>query len=155
MLSCLTLSIIRYVSRVKWSNPGKGVATSPTPRCCSYRKGSLRVTLDYGRQLYLLTMYNRERLNSKRRNLNYICSHNYISNVPLQLNPGNNTPLTSNVYGHQPLIIQTIPVRRRRHAILFLRNKNVLLWIPGHRLANVGRSAKIYMGQLCVNTGCC
>ena len=25
---CLTLSIIRYVSRVKWSNPGKGVASS-------------------------------------------------------------------------------------------------------------------------------
>ena len=26
MPPCLTLSIIRYVSRVKWSNPGKGVA---------------------------------------------------------------------------------------------------------------------------------
>ena len=26
---CLTLSIIRYVSRVKWSNPGKGVVPSP------------------------------------------------------------------------------------------------------------------------------
>ena len=24
------------VSRVKWSNPGEGVAPSPTPRCCSY-----------------------------------------------------------------------------------------------------------------------
>ena len=47
MLSCLTLSIIRYVSRVRWSNPGKGVAPSPTLRCSSYRKGSLRVTLDY------------------------------------------------------------------------------------------------------------
>ena len=28
---CLTLSIVRYGSRVKWSNPGKGVAPSPTP----------------------------------------------------------------------------------------------------------------------------
>ena len=46
---CLTLSIIRYGSRVKWSNPGNGVAPSPTPWCSSYRKGSLRVTLDYGR----------------------------------------------------------------------------------------------------------
>ena len=45
---CLTLSIIRYGSRVKWSNPGNGVAPSPTPWCSSYRKGSLRVTLDYG-----------------------------------------------------------------------------------------------------------
>ena len=57
MPPCLTLSIIRYGSRVKWSNPGKGVASSPTPRCSSYRKGSLRVTLDYGRQLYNLYIY--------------------------------------------------------------------------------------------------
>ena len=39
---CLTLSIIRYVSRVKWSNSGKGVVPSPTLRCCSYWKGSFR-----------------------------------------------------------------------------------------------------------------
>ena len=38
---CLTLSNIRHVLRVKWSNPGKGVAPSPTPRCSSYLKGSL------------------------------------------------------------------------------------------------------------------
>ena len=50
--TCLTLSNIRYVSRVKWSNPGKGVAPSPTPRCSSYWKGSLQVALDYGHQLY-------------------------------------------------------------------------------------------------------
>ena len=30
----------------------EGVAPSPTSWCSSYRKGSLRVTLDYGRQLY-------------------------------------------------------------------------------------------------------
>ena len=28
----------------------------PTPQCSSYRKGSLQVTLNYGRQLYLLTI---------------------------------------------------------------------------------------------------
>ena len=49
---CLTLSYIRYISRVKWSNPGKGVAPSPTPRCSSYRKGGLWVALDYSHQLY-------------------------------------------------------------------------------------------------------
>ncbi len=32
----------------------EGVAPSRTPWCSSYRKGSLRVTLDYGHQLYLL-----------------------------------------------------------------------------------------------------
>ena len=63
---CLTLSNIRYVSRVKWSNPGKGVAPSPTPWCSSYWKGSLLVTLDYGRQLFFFfgnMRHNSEALN--------------------------------------------------------------------------------------------
>ena len=38
MPPCLTLSIIRYGSRVKWSNPGKGVAPSPTPWCSKLSK---------------------------------------------------------------------------------------------------------------------
>ena len=49
---CLTLSIIRYIPSVKWSNPGKGVVSSPTSWCCSYWKGSLQVALNYGHQLY-------------------------------------------------------------------------------------------------------
>ena len=57
ILPCLTLSIIRYVSRVKWSNPAKGVVPPPTPRCSSYWKGSFRVALDYGHQLYLLLLF--------------------------------------------------------------------------------------------------
>ena len=44
---CLTLSNIRYVSRVKWSNPGKGIVPSPAPQCNSYWKGSLLVALDF------------------------------------------------------------------------------------------------------------
>ena len=35
----------------KWSNPGTGVAPFFTSRCISYWKGSLRVALNYGRQL--------------------------------------------------------------------------------------------------------
>ena len=46
----LTLSNIRCVSRVKWKNPRKGVAPSPTPGCSSYWKESLLVALDYDRQ---------------------------------------------------------------------------------------------------------
>ena len=46
ILPCLTLSIMMYGSRVKWSNPVKGVAPSPTAQCCSNWKGSLQVTLD-------------------------------------------------------------------------------------------------------------
>ena len=46
MPPCLTLSIIMYGSKVRWSNLGKGVAPSSIPSCSSYRKGSLRVTLN-------------------------------------------------------------------------------------------------------------
>ena len=38
MPPCLTLSIIRYISRVKWSNSGKGVAPSRILWCSSYWK---------------------------------------------------------------------------------------------------------------------
>ena len=34
----------------------EGVAPSPTHWCSSYRKGSLQVTLDYGRQLYFFLL---------------------------------------------------------------------------------------------------
>ena len=51
---CLTLSNIRYISRVKWSNPGKEVAPSSTLWCSSYWKGSLLVALNNGCQIYLL-----------------------------------------------------------------------------------------------------
>ena len=41
-----TLSNIKYISRVKWSDPEKGVVPFPTPQCSSYWKGSLQVSLD-------------------------------------------------------------------------------------------------------------
>ena len=48
-----TLKMVLYASllhthgsRVKWRNPGKGVAPFPTTWCSSYRNGNLRVTLD-------------------------------------------------------------------------------------------------------------
>ena len=40
-----------------FSNPRKGVVPSPTPRCGSYRKGILRVTLDYGHQQQYIYIY--------------------------------------------------------------------------------------------------
>ena len=53
MPPCLTLNIVRYKSRVKWSNAGKRVAPSPTPWCSRYWKRSLLVALDYDHQLYI------------------------------------------------------------------------------------------------------
>ena len=46
---------VRIKGKVEQSR--EGVAPSPTPWCSSYRKGSPRVTLDYGRQLYFY-LYN-------------------------------------------------------------------------------------------------
>ena len=61
ILLYLALSIIRYGSRVKWNNPGKGVVPFPTPRCISRGKVSLQVTLDYGQELYFLYFKHRNR----------------------------------------------------------------------------------------------
>ena len=54
MPPCWTPRIISYGSKIKWSNPEKGLVPSLTPWCSSYRKGSIQLSLDYGRQLYLL-----------------------------------------------------------------------------------------------------
>ena len=51
---------VRIKGKVELSR--EGVAPSPTPWCSSYRKGSLRVTLDYGGQLYLLTSYKLDKI---------------------------------------------------------------------------------------------
>ena len=55
---CLALSIIRFVPRVKWGNPRKGVAPFLTPQCGRYWKENLRVALDEGRRLYITIIYN-------------------------------------------------------------------------------------------------
>ena len=57
VLDASLLSIINYVSRVKWSNPGKGVAPSSIHRCSSYLKGKLGVTLEYDRLLEFTNIY--------------------------------------------------------------------------------------------------
>ena len=65
---CLTLSNIRYVSRLKWRNPGKEVAPSPTPRCSSYWKGSLLGAFDYGCQLYLIGIFDTKYMEIRIKN---------------------------------------------------------------------------------------
>ena len=45
---------VRIKGKVEQSR--EGVAPSPTPWCSNYRKGSLRVTLDYGRQLKMSSL---------------------------------------------------------------------------------------------------
>ena len=58
MLPCLTLSIVRYGSRVKWSSPGKGVVPSTTLRCCSSWKGAFELLLaTVANFTFILCMY--------------------------------------------------------------------------------------------------
>ena len=59
--SCLKLSIVSLGSRVKWSNPGKGVVPFRTPRYSSYWKRNFLFALDYCRQLYIYIYRERER----------------------------------------------------------------------------------------------
>ena len=49
VLDASLLNTQHYKVRIKESR--EGVVPSPTPWCCSYWKGSLWVTLNYGRQL--------------------------------------------------------------------------------------------------------
>ena len=53
---CLTLSIIRYLSGVKWSNPRKGVAPSATPWCSNYWKGSPSTTVSQLMYIYIFLL---------------------------------------------------------------------------------------------------
>ncbi len=54
---CLTLSIIRYVSRVMWGNPGKGVALSLHLGVVAIEKGAFGLPLTMVANFtFLLTM---------------------------------------------------------------------------------------------------
>ena len=58
VLDASLLNTQHYKVRIKGEveQSREGVAPSPTHCCSSYRKGSLRVTLDNGRQLYFFTV---------------------------------------------------------------------------------------------------
>ena len=66
-------------------------------------------------------------------------------------------PITSP--GHLLPITKTIQVRRTRHSGHCRRSRDalisdVLLWTPTYSWANAGRPARIYIQQLCEDTGC-
>ena len=69
-------------------------------------------------------------------------------------------PTRHQLYGHLPPITKTIQVRRTRHAGHCWRSRDelisdVLLSTPTHGRAKAGRPARIYIQQLCEDTGCC
>ena len=67
-------------------------------------------------------------------------------------------PTRHQLYGHLPPITRTIQVRRTRHAGHYWRSRDelisdVLLWTPTYGQAKAGRPARIYIQQLCEDTG--
>ena len=69
-------------------------------------------------------------------------------------------PTRHQLYGHLPPITKTIQVTRARHAVHCWRSRDelirdVLLWIPTHGRAKLGRPARTCIQQLCEDTGCC
>ena len=68
-------------------------------------------------------------------------------------------PTRQPLYGHLPPITKTIQVRRTRHARHCWRCRDelisdVLQWIPTYGREKAGRPARIYIHQLCEDTGC-
>ena len=76
VLDASLLSTQHYKVRIKGKveQSRKGVAPSPTHWCSSYRKGSLRVTLDYDRQLYFYLLINNSLTNCKYACM-YVCMY--------------------------------------------------------------------------------
>ena len=67
-------------------------------------------------------------------------------------------PTKQQLYGHLLPITKTIKVRRTWHAGYCWRSKDelisdTLLWTPSHWRAKAGRPARIYIQQLCADTG--
>ena len=68
-------------------------------------------------------------------------------------------PTRYQLYGHLPLITKTIQARWTRHAEHCWRSRDelisdVLLWTPTYGRAKAGWPARIYIQQLCEDTGC-
>ena len=68
-------------------------------------------------------------------------------------------PTKQQLYGHLPPITKIIKVRRTRHAGHCWRSReklisDVLLWTSSHGRTKAGRLVRIYIQQLCVDTGC-
>ena len=67
------------------------------------------------------------------------------------------TPTNQQLYDYLPLISQTIQAGQVGHCWINKDKliKDVFLRIPTHGHTSVGRSAKIFIHQLCVDIGCC
>ena len=80
ILDATLLNTQHYKVWVKWSNSVNGVVPSPAYRCGSYWKGSLRITLEKSRQLYLLYLYPIKWHSSIENECIFYLTHRWVSN---------------------------------------------------------------------------
>ena len=70
---CLILSIIRYASRVKWSNPGKGITPSQHLGVVAIEKGAFRSPLTKVNYIYNIYIYKQDlALNNQQEMVSHI-----------------------------------------------------------------------------------
>ena len=116
---------------------------------CSFFQTAVVSILLYGCTTWTLT----KRLDKK-------LDGNYTRKLQAILNKSwQQHPTRHQLYGHLPPITKTIQAKRTRHAGQRWRSKDelisdVLLWTPAYGQAKVRRPARIYIQQLCEDTGC-
>ena len=116
---------------------------------CSFFQAVVTSILLYGCTTWTLT----KRL-EKKLDGNYTRMLHAILNKSWQQHPTRHQ-----LYGHLPPITKTIYIRRTRHAGHCWRSRDelisdILLWTPTHGRAKAGRLARIYIQQLCEDSGC-
>ena len=104
--------------------------------------------------LYECTTWTQTKWLEKKLDGNYIRMLRAILKKSLRQHPTRHQ-----LYGHLPPITKTVQVRRTRHAGHCWRSKDelisdVLQWTPTYGQAKAGRPARIYIQQLCEDTGC-
>ena len=125
----------------------KSVLTDKMKR--SFFQAAVVLILLYGCTTWMLTKRLEKKLDS-----------NYTRMLKAILNKSwRQHPTRHQLYGHLSPITKTIQVRRARHAGHYWRSKDelksdVLLWTPTYGQAKAGRPARIYIQQLCEDTGC-
>ena len=140
---CLTLSNIRYISKVKL------LKKEPSGRPQLWLQPLLYFILLYGCTTWTLTKWLEKKLDS-----NYTRMLQPILNRSWRQHSAKHQ-----LYGHVPPIMKNIQVRRTRHAGHCWRSRDelisdVLLWTPTYGRAKAGQPARTYIQQLCEDTGC-
>ena len=115
---------------------------------CSFFQAAFMSILLYGGTTWMLTKRMEKKLDD-----------NYTRMLRAILNKSSRQhPTKQQLYSHLPPIMKTIQVRQTRHTGHCWRSRDelisdVLLWTPSHGRAKEGRPARIYIQQLCADTG--